>query len=158
MTPRNEAAQSAAMIICHGLGNTAEGFVDVVEHLSTSFPYVKFVLPTASTQKVMMNMGMTMPSWYDIVGLDSRSSNDTTTNDTTTLHHDIPTIYGPPVTDRRITQMFIVFCPFWKFHLSHPLIYFGSIMGNSPPVELISKIHCYGHIEPIHEAHNDVFL
>ena len=33
-------------------------------------PYVKFILPTATTQPVTLNMGMAMPSWYDIVGLD----------------------------------------------------------------------------------------
>lgn len=37
-------------------------------------PYCKFILPTAPTQPVTMNMGMPMPSWYDIVGLDVRSN------------------------------------------------------------------------------------
>jgi len=37
-------------------------------------PHVKFILPTAPTQPVTMNMGMSMPSWYDIVGLDERSN------------------------------------------------------------------------------------
>jgi predicted esterase len=35
---------------------------------------VKWILPTARTQPVTLNMGMSMPSWYDIIGLDSRSS------------------------------------------------------------------------------------
>jgi lysophospholipase-2 len=74
VSPRNESDQSASIIICHGLGDTAEGFVDVAEQLSTQLPYVKFILPTAPTQKVTMNMGMAMPSWYDIVGLDKRSN------------------------------------------------------------------------------------
>jgi len=37
-------------------------------------PYTKFILPTAPTQPVTMNMGMSMPSWYDITGLDERSN------------------------------------------------------------------------------------
>jgi lysophospholipase II len=37
-------------------------------------PYTKFILPTAPTQPVTMNMGMAMPSWYDITGLDERSN------------------------------------------------------------------------------------
>lgn len=37
-------------------------------------PHLKFVLPTAPTQRVTMNMGAPMPSWYDIVGLDERSN------------------------------------------------------------------------------------
>lgn len=31
VAPRNEADQSALMVICHGLGDTAEGFADVAE-------------------------------------------------------------------------------------------------------------------------------
>jgi hypothetical protein len=31
VTPQNEADQSALMVICHGLGDTAEGFADVAE-------------------------------------------------------------------------------------------------------------------------------
>ena len=29
---------------------------------------MKFILPTAPTQPVTLNMGMAMPSWYDIIG------------------------------------------------------------------------------------------
>lgn len=74
VTPRDESKQSALVVICHGLGDTSEGFADVAEHLSGKLPYAKFVLPTAPTQPVTMNMGMPMPSWYDIVGLDERSN------------------------------------------------------------------------------------
>mmetsp|Transcript_21358 Transcript_21358/g.47696 ORF Transcript_21358/g.47696 Transcript_21358/m.47696 type:complete len:357 (-) Transcript_21358:603-1673(-) len=74
VSPTNEADQSALVVICHGLGDSAEGFVDVAEHLSAALPHVKFILPTAPTQPVTMNMGMPMPSWYDIVGLDERSN------------------------------------------------------------------------------------
>lgn len=31
IAPRNEASQSALMVICHGLGDSAEGFADVAE-------------------------------------------------------------------------------------------------------------------------------
>jgi lysophospholipase II len=37
-------------------------------------PHIKFILPTAPTQPVTMNMGAPMPSWYDITGLDERSN------------------------------------------------------------------------------------
>jgi lysophospholipase-2 len=74
VSPRNEADQSALVVICHGLGDTAEGFADVAEQFAESMPHLKIVLPTAPTQKVTMNMGMAMPSWYDIVGLDERSN------------------------------------------------------------------------------------
>lgn len=42
--------------------------------LAREMPYTKFILPTAPTKPVTMNMGMAMPSWYDIVGLDERSN------------------------------------------------------------------------------------
>mmetsp|Transcript_8273 Transcript_8273/g.10838 ORF Transcript_8273/g.10838 Transcript_8273/m.10838 type:complete len:344 (-) Transcript_8273:33-1064(-) len=74
VSPKNEAEQSALVVISHGLGDTAEGFADVAEMLAKEMPYCKFVLPTAPTQPVTMNMGMSMPSWYDIVGLDERSN------------------------------------------------------------------------------------
>ena len=44
------------------------------QYLAKAMPYVKFILPTAPTQPVTMNMGMSMPSWYDIVGLDERAN------------------------------------------------------------------------------------
>lgn len=31
VSPRNEADQSGLVVICHGLGDSAEGFVDVAE-------------------------------------------------------------------------------------------------------------------------------
>ena len=68
LTPRNEADQSAAVVICHGLGDTSAGFEDVAGHLSSSFPHVKFILPTAPTQKVTMNMGMPMREFRRVKG------------------------------------------------------------------------------------------
>ncbi|GAX11632.1 lysophospholipase II [Fistulifera solaris] len=74
ISPKRAQEQSALVVISHGLGDTAEGFADVAENLARAMPYVKFVLPTAPTQPVTLNMGMSMPSWYDIVGLDERSN------------------------------------------------------------------------------------
>lgn len=59
---------SATVLIMHGLGDTADGFTPVAEMLSRTLDHVKFILPTAPTQPVTLNMGMSMPSWYDIVG------------------------------------------------------------------------------------------
>lgn len=74
VSPKNESDQSGLVVISHGLGDTAEGFADVAQMLSKQMPHLKFVLPTAPTQPVTMNMGMPMPSWYDITGLDERSN------------------------------------------------------------------------------------
>lgn len=37
MTPKNEADQSAMLVICHGLGETSDGFDDVAEVRRFSF-------------------------------------------------------------------------------------------------------------------------
>lgn len=47
---------------------------NILQYLADKLPHVKFVLPTAPTQPVTINMGFSMPSWYDITGLDSRSN------------------------------------------------------------------------------------
>jgi len=74
VAPRDESKQNGLIVTCHGLGDSAEGFVDVAEQMAERMPYLKFIMPTAPTQPVTMNMGMPMNSWYDIVGLDERSS------------------------------------------------------------------------------------
>ncbi|KAF4665417.1 acyl-protein thioesterase [Perkinsus chesapeaki] len=55
----------------HGLGDTAEGWVDAARIWSRDFPSTRFILPTAKVQPVTINMGAPMPSWYDIKSLDS---------------------------------------------------------------------------------------
>lgn len=74
VSPKNEASQSGLVVICHGLGDNAESYADVAEMLAAKLPHLKFIMPTAPTQPVTMNMGMPMPSWYDIVGLDERAN------------------------------------------------------------------------------------
>ena len=74
LSPRDGSAQSATVVICHGLGDTADGWIDTAEQLASALPYVKFILPTAPRRKVTMNMGMAMPAWYDSAGLDKRSN------------------------------------------------------------------------------------
>lgn len=65
---------SALIVLSHGLGDTAEGWLDVAESMAKEMDHLKIVLPTAPTQPVTLNGGMPMPSWYDIVGLDERSN------------------------------------------------------------------------------------
>ena len=62
-------SHSASVILLHGLGDSAEGWVDTAEELSKQFPYIKFILPTATEIPVTLNRGMLMPAWYDITGL-----------------------------------------------------------------------------------------
>ena len=46
----------------------------MAQMIAKQMPHLKIILPTAPTQPVSMNMGMPMPSWYDITGLDERSN------------------------------------------------------------------------------------
>ncbi len=45
-----EGKHSASIVICHGLGDSADGFADVAELLCKQFPYLKAILPSAKTQ------------------------------------------------------------------------------------------------------------
>ena len=44
-------------------------------HLSSQ-QHVKFILPNAPVQPVTLNMGLAMPSWYDITSLDDRANQE----------------------------------------------------------------------------------
>lgn len=73
ITPENP---TATVIFVHGLGDTAHGWADAMAQLSKELKHIKFVLPTAPTQPVTLNMGMRMPSWYDIKSLTKSESDD----------------------------------------------------------------------------------
>lgn len=60
---------TATIIWMHGLGDTAEGWIDVASMFAPSLPHVKFILPTAGTLPVTLNGGFPMPAWYDIENL-----------------------------------------------------------------------------------------
>jgi len=64
----------SVVVITHGLGDSAEGFADVAQMFSSQMPNTRFVLPTAPNSPVTLNGGYRMPSWYDIAGLQDRSS------------------------------------------------------------------------------------
>ena len=60
MTPKNEADQSALLIICHGLGDTSDGFDDVAEVrrqgelILCFFKFAECVLVFSSSHHVVM--------------------------------------------------------------------------------------------------------
>jgi len=59
------------VILMHGLGADGYDFADVAASLARSAEPQKwrFVLPHAPEMPVTINMGMTMPAWYDILDL-----------------------------------------------------------------------------------------
>eukprot|EP00403_Amphidinium_massartii_P007906 CAMPEP_0178372640 /NCGR_PEP_ID=MMETSP0689_2-20121128/1457_1 /TAXON_ID=160604 /ORGANISM="Amphidinium massartii, Strain CS-259" /LENGTH=219 /DNA_ID=CAMNT_0019992569 /DNA_START=101 /DNA_END=757 /DNA_ORIENTATION=+ len=64
---------SSAVILSHGLGDTAYGWVDGAQILAAALPGTRFILPTAPVQPVTLNGGMACNSWYDIKGLSDRA-------------------------------------------------------------------------------------
>ncbi|CAE7180444.1 Lypla1, partial [Symbiodinium pilosum] len=64
---------SSAVILLHGLGDTAHGWAGGASVLLNMLPNTRFVLPTAPVQPVTLNGGLPMPSWYDIAGLEDRA-------------------------------------------------------------------------------------
>lgn len=65
---------SATVVILHGLGDSAEGFVDIAESFSLQFPHIKFVLLTAEERPVSLYGGTPANAWYDITGLSPEHS------------------------------------------------------------------------------------
>lgn len=68
------APATAAVIFMHGLGDTAVGWSAVFP--LQGLPHIRAVLPTAAQMPVSLNMGMRMPSWFDLHGLDASSQED----------------------------------------------------------------------------------
>jgi len=74
MTIYPRAPHTASLIMMHGLGDTAQGWMPVGLQLANEFHFLRIVLPTAPTKPVSLNGGMAMPSWHDILSLDPRSA------------------------------------------------------------------------------------
>jgi phospholipase/carboxylesterase len=59
----------------HGLGADGHDFEPIVPELRLSLP-VRFIFPHAPVRPVTINGGMAMRAWYDILGFDRRSKED----------------------------------------------------------------------------------
>lgn len=66
----------ASVIWLHGLGADGHDFEPIVPYLGTEELGVRFVFPHASRRAVTINMGLIMPAWYDILGLEAGSGVD----------------------------------------------------------------------------------
>lgn len=62
----------ALIVILHGLGDTAMGWVPEAQELRRDgrFAHCTIVVPTAPTRRITLNGGYPMPGWYDIQSLD----------------------------------------------------------------------------------------
>lgn len=71
------ADATASVIWMHGLGASMHDFPPVIPHLGLpDGASVRFVFPNAPSIPVTLNMGMVMPAWYDILGMDLRTRHD----------------------------------------------------------------------------------
>lgn len=59
---------TATIIMCHGLGDTGDGWAQVAPQMG--IPSAKWIFPTAPTRPISVNGGMKMPGWFDIDRLD----------------------------------------------------------------------------------------
>ena len=76
---QNGAAPAVTVFWLHGLGDTADGWAGAFVPgggITMPSPDYKVVLPTAETLPVTLNMGMQMPAWFDIYGLDAGAQVD----------------------------------------------------------------------------------
>ena len=76
---QNGAAPAVTVFWLHGLGDTADGWAGAFVPgggVTLPTPDYKVVLPTAETLPVTLNMGMQMPAWFDIYGLDAGAQVD----------------------------------------------------------------------------------
>jgi phospholipase/carboxylesterase len=66
-----------AIIWMHGLGADGHDFEPLVpELLDGGMPALRFVFPHAPVRPVTINNGYQMRAWYDIIGIDRRSTED----------------------------------------------------------------------------------
>ena len=68
---------SACVIWLHGLGATADDFVDIVPQLDLP-DTISFIFPQAPLSPITINNGFMMPGWFDILGFGPSIPDDET--------------------------------------------------------------------------------
>lgn len=53
----------------HGLGDSGEGWSEIASDFQAELKHIKFIFPSAPSRPITLNMGMSMPGWYDIASL-----------------------------------------------------------------------------------------
>ncbi|KAF9450953.1 Phospholipase/carboxylesterase [Macrolepiota fuliginosa MF-IS2] len=72
--------QTATVVFIHGLGDTGHGWQPVADMLrkDPGLHHVKWILPHSPTRRVTANLGMDMPSWFDIYSFGFNTGEDDT--------------------------------------------------------------------------------
>lgn len=66
--------ETAAVIFLHGLGDNGDGWASTLSNLQ--LPHVKIICPHAPSIPVTLNMGVVMPAWFDLKGLNPQTAED----------------------------------------------------------------------------------
>jgi len=67
---------SGSVIWLHGLGADGHDFEPIVPQLRLPDVHLRFVFPHAPLRPVTINNGVTMPAWFDVIGLERQSRQD----------------------------------------------------------------------------------
>ncbi|KJH52383.1 putative acyl-protein thioesterase 1 [Dictyocaulus viviparus] len=65
----------STVIFLHGLGDSGDGWSDVFAH-EIRHDNTKYICPSSASRPVTLNMGMRMPAWFDLFGLDANARED----------------------------------------------------------------------------------
>ncbi len=67
---------SGSVIWLHGLGADGHDFEPIVPQLRLPDVHLRYVFPHAPVRPVTINNSITMPAWFDVIGLERRSRQD----------------------------------------------------------------------------------
>ena len=67
---------SGSVIWLHGLGADGHDFEPIVPQLRLPDVHVRYIFPHAPQRPVTINNGITMPAWFDVLGLEPGSRQD----------------------------------------------------------------------------------
>ncbi|PCH40774.1 Phospholipase/carboxylesterase [Wolfiporia cocos MD-104 SS10] len=78
LTVNPRAKHTATVIFVHGLGDSGHGWKPVADMFSmdAGLSHIKWILPHAPLMRVTANMGMEMPSWFDILDFEGKEQED----------------------------------------------------------------------------------
>ncbi|TPX54276.1 hypothetical protein SeMB42_g00347 [Synchytrium endobioticum] len=75
------STHTATLFFLHGLGDSGSGWAQTGRMMQPALPHVKMVFPDAPSRPVTLNLGMTMPAWFDIYELGAAAGNNSRTDD-----------------------------------------------------------------------------
>ena len=71
---KSEGETKGVVFFMHGLGDSGMGWAQLFA-MQNAHPNVRYVFPSANNMPVSLNMGMEMPSWFDIKNIPSHAAN-----------------------------------------------------------------------------------